>query len=1377
MKLGKLLIMGLLVLVSLHASASFPHNTFFKLSSAEGLVNNQTSCIFKDSRGFLWFGTSFGLSRYDGKNFKNYTHEAGDSSSLMDNNIAGIMEDKDGNLWLKLRWQFAIFDFNQDKFIQPHRKFLEMGINEPVEDIYFDENKTMWIKTSRSNHYQFYDQTAEQLVDPFENTSYNTNSPIVFTHHKDKYYYLYDNGVVEVFDGKTYKAIQSFNFLQKRVQEPVRQGGIFIDSANRIWVYIMAEGAFVYSPQTNSWTQYSSKLKERPLTSNLVSKIVEDGEGNIWIGTDHGGINLIDPKSGKQQVMYHQSEDDKSISQNSIMDLYKDDQGIIWVATYKNGISYYHPSFFKFRHFQHFISEPNSLPYNDVDCFAEDARGNLWIGTNGGGLIYFNRKNQTYKVYKHNPKDNSSLSHDVIVSLFIDSDGLVWIGTYTGGLNVFDGNKFTRYTFDPDKEGGLPNNNIWTISEDRKKRIWIGTLGNGIVLFDKQSKRFFKPENESGISLPDESITQITPMHNGDMAIGTSQGMIFYDMETASYKTFPDRKESGIIEISDNYVTDVIEDSRGYVWIATKEGLNVLGPDKHKVLQLGKSQGLAPDIISCILEDRQGDIWVSKSTGLSKVHVEQDSSAYGLAFEVNNFLPEDGLQGLEFNVNAKLRTSKGELIFGGFNGFNLFKPEDVAYDSIAPKVIFTDFQVFNKSMSVGEKLNGNILLQQCIEDTEEVELKHNMNVFSIEFATLDYFTDELQFAYMLEGFDQDWVLMGDDFPRVTYTNLNPGDYVFKVKASKGDNWQDKYSTLKITVLPPFYMTPLAYVIYGLLLIMGLILYRYYMLKRERQKFIAEQERLQTKRNQELDDLKLKFLTNISHELRTPLTLILTPIEKLMNENLGESQKKVLGVIEKNAHELLNLVNQLLDFRRLDLHGMQLNLSYGDAVSFLLDVCEMFEEGFKKKKIDFKYESEVKAESFMFDQEKVKKIAMNLLSNALKFTSPNGAVHVKISTKPELFDGTGGLELAVTDTGTGIEASDLDKIFNRFYQSDNVKSMGIGGSGIGLNLVKEMVLLHGGDIKVESEIGKGSTFIVQLPIRSDVEHAEAPIAEEVEVSEPNEVQEEEETIEKSTQPTVLLVEDNADFRHFMRETLEDQYAVIEAEDGLAGLNMAKKASPDLIISDVMMPEMDGLELCKRLKSDVETSHIPIILLTARSGDEDKLRGYETGADDYITKPFRMDILKLRIEQYMSRRKAAHQNFQQKMEVTPSEVEITPIDEKLIKKAMGLVEENIAEPKFSVEDLSKELGMSRVQLYKKLTAITGKSPIEFIRIIRLKRGMQLLEKSQLSISEIAYEVGFNSPRYFSKYFEKEYGMLPSAYIKKFPNRGVKIDIDKK
>ncbi|MRT92046.1 hybrid sensor histidine kinase/response regulator transcription factor [Ancylomarina sp. 16SWW S1-10-2] len=1349
-----------IVLFMLHfGSKAQKQYSFLQVNNEDGLVSNQVTCVHKDLHGFIWIGTRAGLSRYDGSVIVNYKHNSSDSTSIPDNYIKGIQEDVKGNLVILTSKGYIVYDVYKERFYAEANKYF--GLNkEPTftDKIYCDNNKEVWIKPRSESHFLKYTAVDSTLHRVFPNNRVENFKVLDFIHANHEYYYLLNNGLIECYDDSTYELKFTDDYLLGNIGGGSLVSGLFVDNEKDIWVYGNDNGVYHFTSKDRKWNNYSSKTKKLSLSGDIVYKIIQDDKGLIWIAMDHGGINIINKQSGEITKIYHQSDNSKSIADNSVSDLFMDNNHIIWAATNKNGLSYYHENINKFPHYRNLLSDKKSLPFSDVNCFVEDPKGNLWIGTNGGGLVYFDRKKNTYVSYKHNENDITSISSNVVMSLLVDHNNELWIGTYAGGVNRFDGKRFKRYQFSVNSLDGLVSNNVWSVIEDDNLNIWIGTNGGGIEIYNKEKDAFFEIPNKGKLILPTKHISNLCKLADGNVFVGTAYGTFIYDTKKQSYRRPPGINDNTHFKFIHKSVNCLFEDSRGLLWIASNEGLIVINPRTSFIKLFTNEDGLPEDIMNCIEEDEFHSIWVSKSSGLSQIRVNKFSRNDEYSFQISNFTEGDGLQANEFNPNASYKTSNNELIFGGINGFNLFMTKNIKSNRILPKLVFTDFRVYNQSISPNLEVRNVKLLDQSIIFSDKIELKRSMNVFSIGFAALDFIiSDKIKYKYKLEGFNDKWLIIDNNKPSVTYTNLSAGDYIFKVKVSYEDGvWNEEYAQLNITVLPPFYGTKLAFVIYALIVILLFVYYRYLMKRKEKLKFAIEQERLLAKQNHEMDEMKLRFLTNVSHEFRTPLTLIITPLQRLLARVESSKNKKLLEVMDRNAKSLLDLVNQLLDFRKLELHGMRYNPSYGNIISFLDGVLENIREGFIKKNIELVFRHKLDQFMFHFDDDKLQKVMMNLLSNALKFTQEKGIVTLEVNVDEH----KKMVDISLTDTGVGIQKEDIDKVFVRFYQSENNKKLGLSGSGIGLNLAREMVQLHNGSICVESEEGVGSKFIVSLPI----EHAEENVIEDKEQDHAIEyIAEKDQKTTAKEKSVILLVEDNLDFRTFMKETLQDDFIVYEAADGQIGYDTVHNVLPDLIISDVMMPNVDGLELCQMLRKDIRTSHIPIILLTARIADEDKIKGLEIGADDYITKPFNMDLLMLRINNLLKKRSKMQKQFQKTVNINPSEVQITSMDEKLIKKAVALVEENIAEASFSVEDLSKELGMSRVYLYKKLISITGKSPIEFIRIIRLKRGAQLLEKSQMNIAEVAYEVGFNSPRYFSKYFKEEYGMLPSAYVK--------------
>ena len=861
----------------------------------------------------------------------------------------------------------------------------------------------------------------------------------------------------------------------------------------------------------------------------------------------------------------------------------------------------------------------------------------------------------------------------------------------------------------------------------------------------------------------ENNVTSLCWVDNNTLFFGTAnQGVGMMDMRTREIKKI--QGQSGNVKLSNDAVNHVYKDSRGLVWIATREGLNVYDTRRHVFLDLSPVAEAKGNFIAAITEDQERNMWVSTSRKVIRVTVASDGKGSYL-FDSRAYNSEDGLQNCDFNQRSIKTLHNGIIAIGGLYGVNVFAPDHIRYNKMLPNVMFTGLSLFDEAVKVGQSYGGRVLIEKELNDVENVEFDYKQNIFSVSFASDNYnLPEKTQYMYKLEGFNNDWLTLPLGVHNVTFTNLAPGKYVLRVKAINSDGYVGiKEATLGIVVNPPFWMSWWAYLLYAVGLVIVLFLARYRMLKREREKFHLQQIENEVAKNEEINNMKFRFFTNVSHELRTPLTLIISPLEGMLKETTDELQSTRLQLMYRNAQRLLHLVNQLLDFRKGEMSTHQLSLSEGDIISYVHSVCNSFLLMADKKHIQFSFFSGIDTFSMAFDADKVGKIVMNLLSNAFKFTPEGGRVTVMIehvAGTPDI------LEIKIADTGIGISDVDKEHIFERFYQAGHKGVEETTGNGIGLSLVRDFVTLHEGEVKVFDNIGMGSVFVIQFPVK----HVETQVQLPEETGMPagdeedKEMKEEaREETERKNFPLLLIVDDNEDFRIFMRYSLELQYRVKLAVNGKEAWEMMQEELPDLVISDVMMPQMDGNELCRLIKQDKRTAHIPVILLTARQNTEAKLEGLQTGADDYVTKPFNMTILVLRIRKLIELSRY-HRVTQGMIDPAPSEIVITSLDEKLIEKAIKYVEDNMSRTELSVEELSRELGMSRVHLYKKLLQITGKTPIEFIRVIRLKRAAQLLRESQLHVSEVAFEVGFNNPKYFSRYFKDEFGVLPSVYQEK-------------
>lgn len=1356
-----------LILTISHAQTN--QYRFSRLDVSQGLSHNQVKDFFKDSRGFMWIGTSAGLNRFDGYTIKAFRHDSADPKSIFNDDINRIFEAPEGLIWIHTWAGNDVYDPKSESFLHNSDELLTK-YNVPkgfIAEIEKDSAGNYWFVHSYAGIFKYQRDKETKSVVPVQGdtTSLGLNRPLAIEFDsKGNIWTVHANGLVEKIDATTLKVVYRSRFISK-ISNAVEYD-LLVDDEDGVWVYPInnALGIFYLKPGAAQFQRINDKSSGLRLNSNIVRSIEQDNTGLIWVATDHGGINVLHVKAGTTHIISNDPDDKESLIQNSINRLFKDNEGIMWAGSFKQGVCYYHEHFRRFTLLHHQKSNPRSLPFHDVNAFAEDKTGNLWMGTNGGGLICFDRKRNTYKQYLHNPVDPTSLSTNIIVCLLVDRDNKLWIGTYFGGLNYFDGKKFVRYKNNPNDPNSIGDDSVWEIYEDAQRNIWIGTLSKGVDVFDRDTNTFqhYRSQDPNGVSA-----TYITDIHedrDGDIWIASGYGLYQRAKGSGRFVQYMhDPKNTN--SLSANNLNAVFEDSRGLIWIGSQTGLNLFNKTNGTFQVFKKSDGLPHNSVLTIMEDRNGNLWITTPHGISQITINKDPGKGSIISRIRNYDESDGLQGKLFNDNAAFALHSGDLVFGGSNGVNLVNPDKLVLNDRKPAVIFTDFQVFNKSLGIGEEVEGDIVLKQSISETKTIELEHAVNMFSIEFAALSFFhPDKSEYKYKLEGFNKDWLLVTGNQRKVTYTNLDPGEYTFKVLAANNDGvWNNEGASLRIVVLPPFWKTKTAFVLYVLITFGALLISRKLIQERERLKFNLERERHEAQQLHELDMMKLKFFTNVSHEFRTPLSLILAPIEKILLQSTEGDHKSQFLLIQRNAKRLLNLVNQLLDFRRMEFQEVKLNPSEGDVIAFVQETTNSFSDLSDKKHVQLLFSSQVKTLETFFDRDKLEKILFNLLSNAFKFTPENGKVEVQVNTIEDK-ENKKWLEIKVMDTGIGIPAEKLDRVFDRFFQNDLPSSMVNQGSGIGLSITKEFVKAHGGTISVTSEVNRGSCFTVLLPVQSihrEAEHFEnlnevvlQEITEATAAIENSEVQ-------KGEKPVLLLVEDNDDFRFYLKDNLKQQYSILEATNGKDGLNLAQKHVPDLIVSDVMMPEMNGMELCRLIKNEKNTSHIPVILLTARSAEEQKMEGFDAGADDYVTKPFNFEILQSRIKNLIHQRELFQKDFRKHIEVKASSIAISSLDEKLIENAIRLVEDYISDPDFSVEHLSREMGMSRVNLYKKLLALTGKPPLEFIRTIRLQRAAQLLEKSQLTVAEVAYKVGFNNPKYFARYFKEEYKILPSAY----------------
>ena len=1319
---------------------------FKHLEVSDGLSNNSVNTICKDRDGFMWFGTATGLNRYDGYTFKIYQHAENDPESLPDNYITDIVEMPDGRFWINTARGYVLFDKEQDCFITDVTGFMKNLESGGVpEQVFVDREGNTCLSVAGEGCYR-YKEGGKATFFSYVEHSLPEYGVTQIAECSDGLLLIYNTGLLVCLDHATLAIKWKFDEIKKYIPAgKTIEFSLFVDRDNCIWAYSLM-GIWAYDCGTKSWrTDLTAIWSSRP--DVIIHAVAQDIEGRIWVGKDYDGIDVFEKETGKVTSLVAHDDNGRSLSHNTIYDLYADRDGIMWVGTYKKGVSYYSESIFKF----------NMYEWGDITCIEQADENKLWLGTNDHGILLWNRFTGKAEPFW---RDAERQLPNPVVSMLKSKDGKLWVGTFNGGLYCMNGSQVRSY-----KEGvgnALASNNVWALVEDDKGRIWIASLGGGLQCLEPSSGTF-ETYTSNNSALLENNVTSLCWGDDNTLFFGTAnQGVGMMDMRTREIKKV--QGQSGSMKMSNDAVNHVYKDSRGLIWIATREGLNVYDVRRHLFLDLSPVAEAKGSFIAAITEDQERNMWVSTSRKVIRVTVASDGKGSYL-FDSRAYNSEDGLQNCDFNQRSIKTLHNGIIVIGGLYGVNVFAPDHIRYNKMLPNVMFTGLSLFDEAVKVGQSYGGRVLIEKELNDVENVEFDYKQNIFSVSFASDNYnLPEKTQYMYKLEGFNNDWLTLPLGVHNVTFTNLAPGKYVLRVKAINSDGYVGmKEATLGIVVNPPFWMSWWAYLLYTIGLVVVFFLARYRMLKREREKFHLQQIENEVAKNEEINNMKFRFFTNVSHELRTPLTLIISPLEGMLKETTDELQSTRLQLMYRNAQRLLHLVNQLLDFRKGEMSTHQLSLSEGDIISYVHSVCNSFLLMADKKHIQFSFFSGIDTFSMAFDADKVGKIVMNLLSNAFKFTPEGGRVTVMIehvAGTPDM------LEIKIADTGIGISDVDKEHIFERFYQADHKGVEETTGNGIGLSLVRDFVTLHEGEVKVFDNIGTGSVFVIQFPVKHVETQVQLPPETGISIGEEEDKEIKEETREETERkdfPLLLIVDDNEDFRIFMRYSLELRYRVKLAVNGNEAWEMMQEELPDLVISDVMMPQMDGNELCRLIKQDKRTAYIPVILLTARQNTEAKLEGLQTGADDYVTKPFNMTILVLRIRKLIELSRY-HRVTQGMIDPAPSEIVITSLDEKLIEKAIKYVEDNMSRTELSVEELSRELGMSRVHLYKKLLQITGKTPIEFIRVIRLKRAAQLLRESQLHVSEVAFEVGFNNPKYFSRYFKDEFGVLPSVYQEK-------------
>lgn len=1304
------------------ASAAINNFDFRRFTVSDGLSESQVNCIYKDTRGFLWIGTPFGLNRYDGFRFKNFYTQADRDKSLPNNNVSVIIEDANHYLWLKTSLGYCImnpltetFDSNTKTWLMNH------GIHGTLGHVATDSRHNLWFEIDNVGCYYYDFASKKSYLLPMGNGHNMLPKGIVtdISENNGATVITYNDGTLARVDGPSRRVLWLNSYIPHHGGERNKNYRTFVDRSYNYWIYTGGH-AYVYLTIQRKWKEYSK----------LVTNIKQDREGRMWMATDHDGILIMDANGNVIKNIKNDRGDSRSIPDNTLQCLYVDEIGTIWIGTYKNGLAYHYEGQTTF----------GNAALGDVCTIVEDGKGDYWCGTNDNGIVRYNPACGSIKQYGSGQYNFGS---DIVVCSLHASDGSLWFGTYLGGLICYHNGSFRVIRR---SANGLACDNIWSLAESYDGKIYIGTLGAGLQVLNPQTMKF-TTFNHANSGLKSDYISSICFDNNGNLLIGHSQ--YFSIMDARTYKITNFQKTRSGKKFSSPTVNQIFCDSRGLIWIATASGLNVYDRYTGQLNIINVQNKTNSSDVNSIAEDRQGMIWISSSNVVSCIRVHNKNGEWG--FFVNSFSEADGLQIHQFNKRSILSTSDGNIVVGGFDGINIISPLRVISQKDNARAIFSGLVVFDHSVMVGEKFNNRVILHKSLNESHSLRLDYDENAFTIQLASSNLgIPERSHFLYRLKGFNDRWMMTAESQPNVSFTNLAPGDYQLEVKVvDYNGNAVSQVNTLDITIVPPFYRSLWAYLLYMLVLV-GVV---YFV---PRGIILRRRESQQRK----IDKMKQVFFTNVSHELRTPLSLIISPLAGIINNETDDNLRKKLKLINRNAMKLLEIINQMLDLRRLMVNSEHLQLTRGDIVQFVRGICDQFLQ-MTDKNITLTFHSTMSEMLMNFDCDKLGKIVNNMLSNAFKFTQNGGRVGVSLNLiDDKKHEGVKLLELKVSDNGIGISDEDKSHIFERFYQAGNHKNH--GGSGIGLNLVNEYTRMHGGKASVVDNPGGGTVFIVTLPTNNALPLGDEFVEAHVYENDYSNVEEAESASMAESfgnrRALLLLVDDSDDFLEYMSSELCDEYTVDIAHNGIEALNKIEQKLPDIILTDVMMPEMDGNKLCHMVKRDTKTSYIPVVMLTARLSEENEIESRECGADDYITKPFNIEILKMHIRNLLKRCSAVNDG---KLDPQITQVQITPLDEKLVTDATAYVEKNLSNTELSVVSLSEAMNMSRVNLYRKLISVTGNTPSEFIRLIRLRHAEQLLMKSQLSISEISYMVGFSSQRYFSKCYKDLFGYMPSRY----------------
>lgn len=1309
--------------------------TFNHLTTDNGLSQISVNSLYMDEKGFLWIATREGLNRYDGNFVKTYKLKKNDPGSLFCNNITRITGDKQGKVYLMCTEGIASFDIRSQKFTT-----LLKG---SVDAIYYHDN----LYIARRNTIEKFDAENHRFKTFFTLPVKGCSITCMFVDNRHTLWIGTDREGLFYIDR---------SHRLKHAIGPSTISSIYQDSTGDLWIGTWSNGMYRIAP--NGRMTCFRTTATNGLLSNFVRSFCEDNEGNIWIGTFHG-LNKYNKRTNTFKS-YVANNEPGSLSNSSIWCIIKDRQGTLWMGTYFGGVNYFNPEYEIYTMYRSGDNEQKELSSPIVGRMTQDEHGNLWICTEGGGLNVFNPTTHTFKWYKHREGTNSISQNNVKAIYYDRQHDVMWIGTHLGGLNKLDlrTGRFTIYQARPNDASTLPSDIIRDIVPYGNQLI-IGTQ-SGVCLFNPTNGRCTQLFTSSRMGREIKMVASLLIDKTGTLWIAvTGQGVYTYRFDTKRLKKYA-HDENNPNSLSNNNVNNIMQDSYGNLWFSTSG----CGLDRYRSASNDfdnfdmKKNGLASD---CVYEVRESSI---KRGNLILITNQGFSEFNSWRKTFRNYGIMNGFPLSAINENALYITTDGTIYLGGVQGMLAFSERKLHLLPKPYQFIFSRLTVNGKEVVPGDNTG---ILDEDLCYSSRIVLKSDQSMFSIYFSTSNYIpANQDELYYRLEGFSTQWNKIYRNQSVITYTNLDPGTYTLVLKSSRAGV---KEARIVIHILPPWYRTWWAYLLY--LIILGSL--SWYLITdyktRIRLGESLKYEKKHTEDVEELNQSKLRFFTNISHEFRTPLTLIIGEIELLMqSRSFTPSMYKMILGIYKSCNQLQDLITELLDFRKQEQGHMKIKVAPHNIVSFLYENYLLFDEYAAGKQINIIFNKAEDDIEVWFDQRQMQKVINNLLSNAMKHTRPNDSISITVSKEDK------EVKIMVSDSGEGIDAKEIERIFDRFYQTERLDSLNTGaGTGIGLALTKGIIELHHGSIEVESELGKGTSFIITLPLgkahfrenqiateSNNVQQISIDKKEELTVEEPIEIDEEIKARIKDAR--MLIVEDDESIRHMLDSIFKAYYQTTLAVDGEDAWEKIQEEEPDIVLSDVVMPRMSGTELCRKIKGEFNTCHIPVVLLTARTAVEHTVEGLKLGADDYITKPFNVNILISRCNNLVNSRRILQEKFSKQPQMSAQMLATNPIDKKMLDQATAIIEQHLDDPEFNVNIFAREMGLARTNLFAKLKAITGQTPNDFIQTIRLHRGALLLRNNpELNVTEISDQIGFSSSRYFSKCFKEIYHVSPLAY----------------